>query len=97
MAMKKVTVTLPAEVFESIKERVSARGVSAYVAAAVERRVAQDKLHELSDHLEQEYGPVSDEAYDAVLDRIEAIDAWYEERRTGVPAQQPEPGRQAAA
>ncbi|MFD8980693.1 hypothetical protein [Streptomyces sp. NPDC059564] len=97
MATKKVTITLPEEVLAYIKDRVDERGVSAYVTAAVERMVAKDKLHELSDYLETEYGPTSEDAYETVLDRIEAIDAWYDSRREGAPAQQPPSAGQVAA
>ncbi|MFF2192790.1 hypothetical protein [Streptomyces sp. NPDC058157] len=83
MATKKVTITLPEEVLEYIKERVDARGVSAYVTEAVEERIAMQKLAELSTMLEEEFGPYSEEAYEAVLDRITEMDAWHDATRVG--------------
>ncbi|MFF5705868.1 hypothetical protein ACFY7H_25825 [Streptomyces sp. NPDC012794] len=83
MATKKVTITLPEEVLEYIKDRVDARGVSAYVTEAVEERIAMHKLAELSAMLEEEFGPYSEEAYDAVLDRITEMDAWHDAMRVG--------------
>ncbi|MGW0391550.1 hypothetical protein ACWDYJ_11755 [Streptomyces sp. NPDC003042] len=81
MATKKITITVPEELLESIRSRVDARGVSAYIAEAAAHADAMDKLSELSELLEREYGPYSDEAYEAVLDRIAAIDARHDERR----------------
>ncbi|MEV2225143.1 hypothetical protein AB0E01_35495 [Nocardia vinacea] len=80
MATRKVTVTLPEELLESIKGRVAGRKVSAYIAAAVEHQDALDRLRELSDRLEKEYGPVTDDAYQAALDRLDRLDAWHAER-----------------
>ncbi|MCY0927374.1 hypothetical protein OTB20_14370 [Streptomyces sp. H27-H1] len=81
MATKKITITVPEELLESIRSRVDARGVSAWIAEAAARRDAGEKLGELADMLETEYGPYDDAAYEAVIDRIAAIDAWHDERR----------------
>lgn len=81
MATKKITITVPEELLESIRSRVDSRGVSAYITEAAVRMDAVDRLGELSTLLEEEYGPYDDEAYDAVLDRIAAIDTWHDERR----------------
>ncbi|MFI5619488.1 hypothetical protein [Streptomyces sp. NPDC051567] len=95
MATKKVTITLPEEVLEYIKERVDGRGVSAYVTAAVEHRVAMDKLGELSDLLEEEYGPLTEEELRAARDRIDAIDARHDDPRSGREVR-PDEGKAAA-
>ncbi|UQX02317.1 ribbon-helix-helix domain-containing protein [Streptomyces sp. RerS4] len=97
MATKKVTITLPEDVIEYIKERVDARGVSAFVTEAVENRIAADKLAELSGMLEEEFGPYSEEAYDAVLDRIAAMDAWHDAMRVGEYATRTEAREEAVA
>jgi hypothetical protein len=81
MATKKVTITIPEELLESIRTRVDARGVSAYIAAAAEHQDAMDRLRELSEGLEGEYGPVGDGDYQAALDRLDRMDAWHAERR----------------
>lgn len=83
MATKKITITVPEELLESIRSRVDARGVSAWITEAAARRDAGEKLGELADMLEAEYGPYDDAAYEAVIDRIAAIDAWHDERRLG--------------
>lgn len=80
MATKKVTITLPDEVLDYIKASVDERGVSAYVTAAVEHRVAMDKLRGLSDLLDEEYGPLTDEELRAADARLDAMDAWHEGR-----------------
>lgn len=80
MATRKVTITVPEEILESIKGRVDARGVSAYIAAAAAHQDAMDRLRELSDRLEAEHGPVGEEDVQSALDRIAAIDTWHERR-----------------
>jgi len=59
--MKRVTVTIPEELLASIRERVGDRELSAYVADALVHQDRIDRLGELSDWLQQEYGSVTDE------------------------------------
>ncbi|MFE7941064.1 hypothetical protein ACFU46_27385 [Streptomyces griseoincarnatus] len=88
MATRKITITVPEELVESIKERVDARGVSAYIAAAAAHQDAMDRLRELAERFEEEHGPVTDDEQQAALDRIAAVDGWHDERRSrpGAPA-----------
>jgi len=62
----KVSVSLRAGNIRAIKERVGARGFSAYVDAAVERQIERDLLEEALQAHENENGPIpqalSDEA-----------------------------------
>lgn len=81
MATRKVTITVPEELLESIKGRVDARGVSAYIAAAAAHQDAMDRLQELSDRLDTHYGSLDDQDVRLALDRIAAIDSWHEEQR----------------
>lgn len=82
MATRKITITVPDELVESIKGRVEARGVSAYIAAAAAHQDAMDRLRELGDRLEDEYGSVTAEEERAALERIAAIDDWHDEKRS---------------
>ncbi|MFD5038087.1 hypothetical protein ACFWMX_34320 [Streptomyces sp. NPDC058378] len=82
MATRKITITVPDELVESIKGRVDARGVSAYIAAAAAHQDAMDRLRELTDRLEAECGPVAAEEERAALERIAAIDDWHDEQRS---------------
>ncbi len=82
MATRKITITVPEELVESIKERVDARGVSAYIAAAAAHQDEMDRLRELSERLEEEHGRVTDDEYQAALDRVSAIDAWHDDRQS---------------
>ncbi|MEU6540241.1 hypothetical protein [Streptomyces sp. NPDC047000] len=82
MATRKITITLPEDLVESIKERVDARGVSAYIAAAAAHQDEMDRLRELADRLEDEYGPVTDDEQQAALDRLAAIDDWHDARQS---------------
>ncbi|MFE2049995.1 hypothetical protein ACFXAS_15985 [Streptomyces sp. NPDC059459] len=81
MATKKITITVPEELVESIKERVDARGVSSYIAAAAHQD-AMDRLRELAERLEEEHGAVTDDEQQAALDRIAAMDGWHDEQHS---------------
>jgi hypothetical protein len=61
MTMKRVTITVPEELLASIRERVGDRELSAYVTDALAHQDRIDRLGELSNWLQQEYGPVTDE------------------------------------
>jgi hypothetical protein len=81
---------------ESIKERVDARDVSGYIAAAAAHQDAMDRLRELAERLEDEHGAVTDDEQQAALDRITAIDGWHDEQRwssAGSPLSGRRPGR----
>jgi hypothetical protein len=54
----KVSVSLRAGNIHAIKERVGARGFSAYVDAAVERQIERDLLEEALQANEAESGPI---------------------------------------
>jgi metal-responsive CopG/Arc/MetJ family transcriptional regulator len=82
MATRKITITLPEELVESIKERVDARGVSAYIAAAAAHQDEMDRLRELADRLEDEHGAVTDDEQRSALDRIAAIDDWHDAQQS---------------
>ncbi|THA71781.1 hypothetical protein E6P78_04030 [Streptomyces sp. A0958] len=81
MATRKITITVPEEPVQSIKERVDARGVSGYIAAAAAHQDAMDRLRELADRLEAEHGTVTDDEQQAAPDRIAAIGDWHDEQR----------------
>ncbi|MCW8219160.1 hypothetical protein ACIPJG_07735 [Streptomyces halstedii] len=82
MATRKITITVPDELLASIKERVDARGVSGYIAAAAAHQDAMDRLRELAGRLQEEYGPVTDDEQQEALDRIAAIDRWHDEQQS---------------
>lgn len=76
--MQRVTITVPDDVLDAVRERVAAGdapNVSAYFAAAAETRTREGSLASLLADLEREHGPVDGEtrlAVDAVLDRLDA-------------------------
>ncbi|UCM87649.1 hypothetical protein [Streptomyces marincola] len=82
MATRKITVSVPEELVESIKERVHPRGVSAYIAAAAAHRDAMDRLRELAERLEEEHGAVTADEEREAHARIAAIDDWHDEQRS---------------
>ncbi|MFJ7271152.1 hypothetical protein ACIQV3_31675 [Streptomyces sp. NPDC099050] len=84
MATKKITITVPEELLESIRSRVDARGVSAYITEAAAGRDAVDKLGELSAGLQEEYGALTDEELRATDEWLAEIDAKHDALRAGV-------------
>ncbi|WDZ84222.1 hypothetical protein [Micromonospora cathayae] len=67
---RKVSVSMPEDLTAAIQERVGQGQFSQYVTEAVARQLELDLLEELSDMLDAEHGPVSEEALD------EARSAW---------------------
>ncbi|MGW4475369.1 CopG family transcriptional regulator [Nonomuraea sp. NPDC004354] len=82
MATKKVTVTIPEELLEEIRADAAERGLSAYVAEALRFKRDRDRLLELVNWLEEEYGPVTDDERAAAMEELEDLDAEHERRRT---------------
>lgn len=57
----KLSITLPRELAEKLRERTGRGELSAYIAAAVEHRVAMDGLDELIAAFEAKHGPITEE------------------------------------
>ncbi|MFE1903332.1 hypothetical protein ACFW96_06650 [Streptomyces gardneri] len=98
MATKKYTVTLPEELAEEIRREVGQGGFSAYVTQAIQRQREQDRLGELVDWMEDEFGPVTEDELAAAAAERQEILRRHEERaaRERVSADEPEE-RQADA
>jgi hypothetical protein len=62
MAMKKVSVTLDADLVAEIKTEVGERGFSSYLNEALIRRRQRDRLEQLERELTEEFGPIPDDA-----------------------------------
>ena len=82
MATRKITITVPEELVEAIKERVDARGLSGCIESAAAHQDAMNRLRELAERLEEAHGAVTDDEQQAALDRIAAIDDWHDEHRS---------------
>ncbi|MFI7124982.1 CopG family transcriptional regulator [Nonomuraea sp. NPDC050153] len=82
MASKKITVTIPEELLDEIRAEAAERGLSAYVAEALRFKRDRDRLLELVNWLEEEYGPVTDDERAAAIEKLEDLDAEHERRRT---------------
>ncbi|WP_407078015.1 hypothetical protein [Streptomyces sp. NPDC126499] len=80
MATKKYTVTLPEELAEEIRRQVGPGGFSAYVTRAVQRQREQDRLGELVEWMEEEFGPVGEEELAAAEAERREILRWHAER-----------------
>jgi Arc/MetJ-type ribon-helix-helix transcriptional regulator len=59
--VQKVSVSMPAELTEAVRNRTGAGGFSHYVSEAVQARIRHDLLGDLLDELDEQYGPVPDE------------------------------------
>ena len=59
--VQKVSVSMPEDLATAIRERTGPGGFSRYVTEAVERRFRHDRLGDLLDELDTEFGPVSPE------------------------------------
>ena len=81
MATKKVTVTIPEELLDEIRADAAERGLSAYVTDALRVKRDRDRLVELVDWLQEEYGPVAEEESAAALAELDEIDAEHDRRR----------------
>lgn len=77
MAMKKVSVTLDADLVAEIKSEVGERGFSSYLNEAIRRRRQRERLEQLERDLTEEFGPIPEEA----SRWAESLD-WPEERHT---------------
>ncbi len=58
---KKYSVSLPEGLAEAVRAQVGPGGFSAYVAEALEQRVAMDKLHDIVTDFETDNDPLSRE------------------------------------
>jgi hypothetical protein len=57
----KVSVTLPAALLDRVRQRVGARGLSGYVAHALEEEERREALQDWLASQDAEFGPVPDE------------------------------------
>ncbi|MEV0096015.1 hypothetical protein [Streptomyces sp. NPDC050738] len=69
---QKVSVSMPTGRIAAVKERVGARGFSAYVSEAVGRRIQRDLAEELIQANEAESPPISQEMHDRATEAIRA-------------------------
>jgi hypothetical protein len=59
--VRKVSVSMPEELADAVRARTGAGGFSRYITEIVEREIRHERLGELLDELEAEYGPVPSE------------------------------------
>ena len=67
---RKISVSMPEDLATAVQQRVGRGEFSWYVTEAVSRQLELDLLQELLAMLDEEYGPIPDEAL------TEARDAW---------------------
>jgi len=66
MSMKKVSVTLDADLVAEIKTEVGERGFSAYLNDALVRRRQRERFTELERELTKEFGPIPEDVREQV-------------------------------
>ncbi len=69
MAVRKWSVSIDDELAGRVEEHVGGRGLSGFVARAVEHELERDSLAEYLDELDAEFGPVPD----GVVDEFDAL------------------------
>jgi len=62
---KKYSVSLPEDLAEAVRTQVGPGGFSAYVAQAIEQRVAMDKLREVVEDFTVDHDPLTREEVEA--------------------------------
>ncbi|MFD3509542.1 hypothetical protein [Nocardia sp. NPDC058666] len=62
---KKYSVSLPEDLAEAVRDQVGSGGFSAYIAVALERQVAMDKLGEIVADYERDHEPLDKRDIDA--------------------------------
>jgi hypothetical protein len=62
VAVKKISISLPEELVAEARCQAGEGGLSALIAAALERELRSRKLQEALDWFDQTYGPPSEEA-----------------------------------
>ena len=66
---KKVSVTLPADLLDQIKERVGPGNLSRHLSEVLEEDERQRALRDWLEHMEAEHGPIPAEAVEEVRRR----------------------------
>lgn len=65
----KVSISMPSDLVDDLKEHVGAGGVSAYVAEAVRHRMQMDGHRELLTRMEAEHGAADKGEVKAIIDQ----------------------------
>jgi len=63
----KKSITVPMDVLDEVNRLLSDGNFSAYVTEALKRQIQRDKLSQLVDELEADYGPITEEEYQQAL------------------------------
>lgn len=67
---QKYSITMPRDIAAAARARSGPSGLSAYVAAAVQRQVERDNLNDLIAVSEADHGPIGDEEVEAKRDLL---------------------------
>lgn len=60
-SLAKLSITIPQQAADAARERAGARGLSAYIAHAVEQQLRRDALLDWVDEIERRHGRIPDD------------------------------------
>jgi hypothetical protein len=60
-SLAKLSITIPQHAADAARERAGARGLSAYIAHAVEQQLRRDALLDWVDYIERRHGPIPED------------------------------------
>jgi hypothetical protein len=69
MSVRKWSVSIDEDIAARVEEHVGGRGLSGFVARAVEHELERDTLASYLDELDEQFGPTSSE----VVDKFDAL------------------------
>jgi hypothetical protein len=55
----KLSISLPSDLADAVRERVGPRGLSGFIARAIAHELEREQLSEFLEELEEQHGPVS--------------------------------------
>jgi len=58
----KLSISIPSNLAEAIRERVGPRGMSRFIAKAIEHELEREQLRAYLDELDENFGPVPQQA-----------------------------------
>ncbi|WP_076823111.1 CopG family transcriptional regulator [Pseudofrankia asymbiotica] len=81
MRLTTIKITIPEDLPREVRAAAGERGVSAYLIEVLRHRQAQDRLRELVDWLEEEYGPITEEERAAAQNEMKKLQVEHKRRR----------------
>ncbi|MBL7487712.1 CopG family transcriptional regulator [Frankia sp. AgB1.9] len=81
MGAQTIMISVPDDLLEEVRAQAGEENLSAYITEVLRRQLARDRLGELVDWLEGEYGPITDEERAAARLEMDELRAEHARRR----------------